>query len=233
MRSFAEPSSEMQVLNWWQTESLLKIESPTSIIIAAPSGSGKTELAKQILLHADGIFKQKPSKIMFCYNAWQKTYDDIQSQLPNIVFWKGIPSQEDFDYWATSNDHKILLLDDLMLETANKSSLADLFCVGSHHCNITVIYMIQNLYQKGIRTISLNCHYFILFRNNRDQLQIQNFGRQVFPGKLKFFMNAYDRATSKPYGYLLIDLSPHSDRNYQLRSNILPGQDTVVYQPAK
>lgn len=43
-------------------------------------------------------------------------------------------------------------------------------------------------------------------------------------------MDAFEKATSKPYGYLLVDISPHSDKSYQLRTNILPGQATRVFQ---
>ena len=122
-----------------------------------------------------------------------------------------------------------------MMEAADNSELAHMFCVGSHHMNITIIHLIQNLYtkSKSIRTVSLNCHYFILFRNNRDQLQIQTFGRQVFPHMTKYFMDAYEKATSRPCGYLLVDLNPRSDRKYQLRSNILPGETDIVYRPLK
>jgi len=33
--------------NWWEHESLIKFESPTSIFIVAPSNSGKTVLTKK------------------------------------------------------------------------------------------------------------------------------------------------------------------------------------------
>lgn len=45
---------------WWERESLVKFQSPTSIFIVAPSGGGKTELTRQILEHADGMFKIPP-----------------------------------------------------------------------------------------------------------------------------------------------------------------------------
>ncbi len=65
----------------------------------------------------------------------------------------------------------------------------------------------------------------------RDELQIQTLGRQMFPGKLKYFMDAYRRATEKKYNPLLIDISPHSNPKYKLRTGILPGQLLVVFLP--
>ena len=53
------------MVDWWQQESLIKLESPTSIFIVAPSNSGKTVLARNILKHVDGMLKIPPTKILF------------------------------------------------------------------------------------------------------------------------------------------------------------------------
>ena len=93
--------------------------------------------------------------------------------------------------------------------------------------------MVQNLFADGIRCISLNTHYFILLKTLRDQLQIRTLGKQIFPGQLPYFMDAYHKATAPKYTYLVIDPSPHaSDPSYKLRTNILPGQLPTVYLPA-
>lgn len=218
---------------WWDRESLVKFESPTSIFIAAPSGSGKTVFTKNLLIYADGVFKIAPSKIFYCYSIWQNIYNEMKNEIKAISFHQGLPTMDILNEWGTEQGHKILVLDDLMLQGVESDELMHLMCVGSHHTQLTVIFLIQNLFQKGksMRTASLNCHYFIIFRNNRDMLQVQTLGKQIFPGKTKFFMDSYQKATSKPYGYLLVDIHPHTDKSYQLRSNILPGQDTIVYQP--
>jgi len=53
----------------------------------------------------------------------------------------------------------------------------------------------------------------------------------MFPTETKFFMNAYKKAVSKNDGYLLVDLSPHSNQLYKLRTNIFPTQTLIVYRP--
>lgn len=225
--------TEMDV--WWERESLLKFESPTSIFIAAPSGTGKTVFTKNILQHADGMFKNPPKQIYYCYTIWQPIYTEMQKDIQNISFFQGLPSMADLRDWGQEEGHKILVLDDLMMQGAESSELLHMMCVGSHHTNFTVIFLLQNIFHKSksLRTASLNCHYFILMTSKRDPSQIQILGRQIFPNKTKFFMDAYQRSTSYPYGYLLIDINPHSDTTYQLRTRILPGEDTIVYQPAK
>ncbi|GFT65517.1 uncharacterized protein TNCV_649201 [Trichonephila clavipes] len=54
--------------------------------------------------------------------------------------------------------------------------------------------------------------------NRRDQSQITHLGRQLYPRKVKFFQEYYADATSKPYGYLLIDLKPETDESFRVRT---------------
>lgn len=42
---------------------------------------------------------------------------------------------------------------------------------------------------------------------------------------------AYDTATRPNFGYLHVCLEPTQNKDYQLRSNIVPGEDMVIYQP--
>lgn len=217
---------------WWEKESLVPLEAPTSIFVVGVSGSGKSYLTREILKHADGMFKKPIIRIMFCYGVWQDLYDQMKQEIPFIEFHRGFPPADEMQEWGNIKGHKILVLDDLMIDAADNLDMVHLLCVGSHHYDITVIHLMQNLFHKGkaMRTASLNCHYFILFPSYRDRLQIQSFGKQLFPGKSKYFMDAFEKATAKPYGYLLVDLNPHSDKAYQLRTDILPGQITKVFQ---
>ncbi len=83
-------------------------------------------------------------------------------------------------------NHNIIILDDLQDRVSKSVEAEQLFTRGSHHKNLTVIYIIQNLYQQGkcARNIALNCHYTILFKNPMDVTQIYNFGRQLGITKL-------------------------------------------------
>src|SRR5690348_14956905 len=97
-----------------------------------------------------------------------------------------------------------------MAEMSGDVRLANLFTKGSHHLNISVLFIVQNVFHKGkeMRTVNLNTHYYFLLKNPRDKLQVMALGRQIYPGKVKFFMESYEDATSLPYGYICIDLKP-------------------------
>ena len=129
---------------------------------------------------------------------------------------------------------KVLVIDDMMSESAKSTEIRDIYCKFAHHYRFFCILISQNAFCPGKegRTISLNTHYFFLFRNNRDLLGTEILGRQIF-GKwqIKYFLDSFERETSQKYRCLLVDLSPHSDPTYKLRTNILPGQLMTVYLP--
>lgn len=213
-------------------EIAIKWESPFTCIMAGATGSGKTSLLYQILKYGKHMFTSEPKKIIYCYGVYQHLYDDMKVTLPHVQFFEGLPSRDDLDMWGTESGHKILILDDLLQKAAKNTDIVDLFCQYSHHLNFSTFFLVQNLFANGkqFRTISLNTHYFILFKNQRDQLQIQTLGRQIFPGQLNYFMDAYKKATESQFGYLLIDLHPRTEK-YKLRTRILPGQLMSVFLP--
>lgn len=219
-------------MNWWDIEGLVKFQTPTSIMISGPSNSGKTVFLSNLLKNAAGMFVEPPCEILYCYGSvWQPIFSKMQHDIDNITFYEGLPGQQHLLEVAKNKKHFICVLEDLMLESSNNSFVETIFTKESHHLNMTVIITIQNIFQKGkvMRTLSLNTHYFVIFKNYRDQQQIQTLGRQMFGKQVKFFLDAYEKATKSPFSYLLVDINVHSKKIYQLRTDILPGQNTVIF----
>jgi len=108
--------------------------------------------------------------------------------------------------------------------------IVDLFTKGSHHKNLSVILISQNLFHqgRGQRDISLNANYIVVFKNPRDRAQIRHLARQVYPDDPKFLEEAYYDATSRPHGYLLLDLKQSTPDKYRFRTCIFP-DDTMHY----
>ena len=118
-----------------------------------------------------------------------------------------------------------------MCQCSNDQRVSDLFTRGSHHRGLTVMYLTQNLFPPGklSRTISLNSHYMIVFKNPRDSQGISTLGRQMYPHNTNFLLQSFQDATKKPYGYLLLDLHQLTPENMRLRTTILPGEKQIVY----
>jgi hypothetical protein len=111
-----------------------------------------------------------------------------------------------------------------MSQSGKDKRIADLFTKGSHHRNLSIIYTVQNIFHQGkeMRNISLNAHYIVLFKSPRDKQPM--LARQVNPGKVQEFMGSYEDATSRPHGYLMLDLKPTTDDQQRLKTNVLPGE---------
>jgi hypothetical protein len=109
-----------------------------------------------------------------------------------------------------------------MKEAAENNLILDMFTKGSHHNNTSIVILTQNIFNKGkhTRTMSLNAHYIILFKNPRDATQISFLARQMYPKNSKFLEEAYLDVTKEPFGYLFIDLKQTTPNNYRIQSNI-------------
>ena len=199
----------------------LKLKHPFTCIVAGPSGSGKTVFTTRLIENAKILIEPAPERILWCYGVYQTFFNDVK----NVEFHEGLPNLEVFD----GRQRTLLILDDLMHETDDRVS--QIFARVSHHKNVSVLYLTQNLFygSKQNRTMSLNSHYLVLFKNARDATQISHLAGQMYPGKSKFMIESYRDATSNPFSYLLVDLKPDTEDRFRLRSNIFPGETPYVY----
>lgn len=206
---------------------------PSSIIIAGPSQCGKTTFTRQLLQQADYLFERPIRKIIYCYGQWQESFKDMAEQ---VEFIEGIP--EDIPAMFPPQCRPgILVLDDLMRNCSDDEHILDLFTKVSHHCDVTCIYLTQNLFPPGkfSRSISLNAHYIIAFNNPRDTLGFRTLAQQAFAGRVPYVLESFQDATSKPFGYLVMDLHPRTPNIQRLRAKILPATQTypVIYVDKK
>ena len=79
---------------------------------------------------------QIPDEVVWCYGEWQTGYNHLQGA---VTFVEGLPKVED---WDTAK-RRLVIIDDLMSESDDR--VTKLFTKGSHHRNISVVYIIQNL----------------------------------------------------------------------------------------
>jgi hypothetical protein len=198
----------------------LKFKMPFTCMLAGPTGSGKTVLTRDILKDFEHLMHPNVDilKVLWCYGIYQPLYNVSISDKVICKYNAGLGSEQEI----LADKPHIIVIDDLMNQLGSDPALADLFTKGSHHHNISVIFITQNMFHKGnqMRNISLNCHYYIFLKNPRDKTQIQYFARQIYPNKSKFLINAYEDATSVPHGYLKLDLTQSTPDNYRVRTRI-------------
>lgn len=184
-----------------------------TMVVAGPSKSGKTEFVKKLVENTHWITPY-PEKIVWCYREWQSAYESLQDR---VKFIRNIP-EDDEKLVADLNTRHLLIFDDMMGGKAIES-IVDWFTRKAHHRNTSVIYITQNVFDRAAqhRTISLNAHYLVLFKNPRDKSQIVVLSRQL---DMPHLMSAYQDATRQPHGYLIVDLSPQTPDELRLRSQL-------------
>ena len=200
---------------------------PFTYMVAGMTGSGKTVWVQSLLQQAQTVIDQAPERIIWCYSQWQNAYTQLLMMIPTIEFVKGIPESLENDSYLDVNKRNLIVIDDQMIEAGKDNRIVNLFTKGSHHRNLSVIYIVQNLFHqgKGNRSISLNSHYLILFKNPRDKLQILTLAKQMYPSETAWFIKEYEEAVRRPYGYLFVDLRPTTPDRCRLRTNVLPGEE--------
>ena len=217
---------------------LIPFTLPQNMSVQGSTQAGKTEFVKRLLLNYKTMFTPLVNKIIYVYSVWQGKFDHLESTLGDIIeFRKDIPSKEYLiNLWEETRAPSLLVLDDQMSNLSDNrqgAHVAEIVCVLSHHCHVSCIITLQDMFyeSKAARLISRNSHCICLFRNHRNGRQVSTLASQILPGQTKYFMDSYERATKHNYGYLIVDLSPNGDDRYKLRSNIFPGEETVVFLP--
>jgi len=179
----------------------LRLKSPSTVMVSGPTGSGKTVLLSRLIRMSQEVSDPPPKEIIYCYGVWQKKFEELEGM---VRFHEGmINVQADI---PSDGEHRWLIIDDLMDEVGGKDTTNALFTKFSHHMNITVFFVVQNLFMKANRTVSVNSHYFFLFKNPRDATTVGNLAKQAFPGKVAAVQEVFADATLSPHSYLLVNL---------------------------
>ena len=192
------------------------LKHPFSMVLLGPSGCGKTRFILNFIekrhLLTDTLF----DRVIYSYKIYQKAFDPLVQE--------GVEFVEGENFTLDRSQRTLLIIDD---QTASACPLvADLFTVQVHHGNVSCIYVTHNLFHNdpNFRMAMLSAHYLILFKSIRNVGQVHCLARQLFSHdkvKSKRMVGAYDQATRKAYGYLLIDLTPTCPDIIRLRTEVL------------
>ena len=88
----------------------VRFKTPANFYICGQSQCGKSFLVRSILNHFNELFNPVPSKIVYCYGAYQSAFDDLMQNIPDITFVEGFP--ENLCDMISTNSLEIV--DDLM-----------------------------------------------------------------------------------------------------------------------
>lgn len=192
---------------------------PATIMLAGPTMCGKTQFLLRVL--KEHMIFPFPERIVIVFGEEQPAYAELRLILPHTEF---IPGPMDASLYESfrPDQRNLLVLDDQMVQASKSNDLTKYFVQGAHHRNLTIIFIVQNIFGTGksMRNARLNTNYLVLFKNPSDNLQPSLIARQIFPSKWKRFIRAFEDALVPPYQHFLLDLRQDTPDQYRLRSCI-------------
>ena len=203
----------------------MRLHMGSTMMVVGPTNSGKTVFIMNLIDNARELFDITPTHVYWCYGHRTAEHENMTRRGYNMIF--GIP--QNFDIIPPNS---IIVLDDLMMESANDRHVSNLFIRTAHHKPCFVIYTQQNLFPRGdneSRNRAINTQYLVLFKNPMDQLSIRYLEQRMYPHSKGFLVKAFTRATSsQAHTYLFIDSHQKTPEIVRLRSRILPYERPMV-----
>ena len=111
---------------------------PFTNVISGPTLSGKSVFVRRFAHNIKHMMTPIPDRILWCYGEYQTLYGAED----RVDFQQGLPDLGNLD----PREKHLIILDDLMDEKYQR--VASLFTKKSHHRNISVMYIAQNLFHR-------------------------------------------------------------------------------------
>ena len=127
-------------------------------------------------------------------------------------------SFEFIDSLKNNGTKYLLIFDNSCEKICNSKAFVDIATTGRHR-GLSPIYIKHNLFHQSKlgRDVELQNTHIVLFKSPRDVIQVTTLSTQLGLGSE--LVDWYRDATSVPFGYLLIDLSPRTDDRLRYCTN--------------
>lgn len=224
-----------QIINFDEND--LKFQIPCSICVSGPSQSGKTQWILKLIQNRQKLFSGDFFELYFCIPEQlslspNPIFQEIRKVFPSAQLHLGLPdiTKLNLNFDQTP---KLIVIDDLMTEFLASYQMVKLLSVEVHHCNITTIFTLHNLFapSKFGRTITRNINYKVLFSNRLDIKEIRNVSLQISnqPNFLKSCFEFLSKEFPSEPPYILIDGHIKSKlKTWFVRSHIFPSTDSEI-----
>ena len=233
MSDYLRPN--VQIVNFDDAD--LKFQIPCSICVSGPSQSGKSQWILKLVKNSLKLFSGRFYKVIYCIPenlslTPNNIFEEIKHSYPFAELHAGLPDVTKLNL-NFDNTPKLLIIDDLMTEFLNNYQMVKLLSVEVHHCNITTIFTLHNLFapSKFGRTLTRNVNYKVLFSNRLDLKEMRNVSLQIsnLPNFLSESFDFLNREFPNEPAYIVIDGHIKSNlKHFFIRSQIFPMSDSEV-----
>lgn len=215
---------------------------PFNMIVSGPTGAGKSTFVSALIekskvlmnkpihqcilflgikaAHADA-YKNNPiphTVVDDLMNRYGNDRKNFNKQFPKDVF--GLIDRE------MKDKNLLLIFDDMMSELADCDLLVPLFTKLSSHCNVSSIFITQNLFYRGGNrsskdntTLYRNAQYIIIFDCALDKSILTQVAKRLEPARSGPLCKGMQQVC-KDYRYILIDGHPSSPVDLKYRTDL-------------
>lgn len=190
---------------------------PFRALIAAPSGSGKTNALMNLLVHMSGTFHE----IILCVkSADEPLYELMIDKLDNVIVFEDgkVPPLSDYSTIDPKTNRlkrkdelqRLIIFDDLITD-ANANTAAKQYYIKGRKVGFSSVYISQSFFEVP-KILRDNCDIFILGRNLLQQdlkLILSRFRTSM---SLDEFSELYNELTDQPLDTILINLNSRTIR---------------------
>ena len=224
------PTNEMIVIPQGDRPSVL--QHPTQCLVGGATKTGKTTLVQKILLNRHALFNV-PIKNVYWYYTMPKSVESIRQSLPDVNFVQGTPTHNTIAE-LNIQEPTIMVMDDMQEMVSNgKASLnvvKNIFTRESHHGNLSVIMLVQDLFEKNMQQLARSAENTFVMANSAYGTFLRSLALRALPsGGFSFLQWAFDRIKQRgPYGYLLVSTGNVSPCE-RARTSIFPGEPNTFF----
>ena len=125
----------------------MKFKHPFTCIVVGPTGSGKKSFVIKLVRNLESQCTESRFEdgIIWSYSEETAVPRQQLNKLGlNISYQEGLP----VSYGNARDEPSLIILDDLLQQVYNKD-MCDLFTKGSHHRNIGVLLLTQNIFHQA------------------------------------------------------------------------------------
>ena len=220
-----------------------QLVTPFSMLVAASTNSGKTSLVRDLIVNHYRMFDHPLDEIVYLYHKHARdeelfSYLEDNLNIP-IRFVEGFPANDINDgklFVSDKKASKCLICDDVVSEALRSKVFTELVTVFSHHDNINVIAIVQNLHaetasqRQVMNNIIRNLSYLVLFPDRRQLSTVRQIARNYYNGEEHRLLEPFKRLIEEKtkHEYMLLDFIGDV---YPIRFNCLrPSDWTYVFR---
>jgi len=206
---------------------------PCQLLIAGATKSGKTTLLMKILQNRQVMLDPVPEEIYWFY-MMDSSIAAVPDTLPDVKLKKGVPSDETIRQIMKAGRPKMIILDDMQditMDRAQMKMLDDVLTKVSHHGNLSIVFIVQNLFPPNMNRIRAQCDEIIIMGNGTPAMfNASHLGRSLLASNgAPFLKECLLKARQlSPHSHLLISSGANAGL-FSVRCGILPGDKSQAF----